>query len=562
MEGKREEFSIKTVSYMLSETCKEQELNVYSSVRQNSDTFCPSILGTNPGHDGGVAFLRNHSLVFSLEAEKDSNPRHMHTTGMLLLSALQKIDHLPDAVASSGWTRDDFLGGDIGAGYFGFGDHVTVNRPLSMFGNETLLFETTHERSHIFCSYGMSAFLQGEPCYMLLYEGEIGAFYEIDERVHINRIASVMEAPGYKYSFLFDLADPQCSFGATHNLDSAGKLMAIAGYSTNATPTADESRIIQAILTDVTPPRTDKNSFKWSPYLNCGVTSPMFLELAGKFSNALFSVFHDYARKHLVKGYPLLIGGGCGLNCDWNTRWRNTRLFRDVFVPPVTNDSGSAIGAAVEAQYRLDGCAKISWDVYSGENFVEDGEPAGLTRYSLNYDELVRLLAQDKVLAWVQGRYEIGPRALGNRSLLAAPFRKQMKDRLNRIKQREFYRPIAPVCLEEDAKTLFGLDGASPYMLHFQRVRDPNLEAITHVDGSARVQTVSSSGNLELYTLLKAFKKLTGYGVLCNTSLNHRGKGFINSMSELAKFVHQRGVDAIVVGSNLYVPSGRGRSTK
>ncbi len=159
------------------------------------------------------------------------------------------------------------------------------------------------------------------------------------------------------------------------------------------------------------------------------------------------------------------------------------------------------------------------------------------------------------MIAWVQGKSEIGPRALGNRSLLASPFRASTRERLNRIKQREWYRPIAPVCLQEDANRLFGLNGGSPFMLYFQPVYAPELQAITHVDGSARVQTVSRDQNPALYDLLVAFKRRTGFGVLCNTSLNRKGQGFINRNSELFAYARENEIDAVVVNSRCYLPT-------
>ncbi len=125
-----------------------------------------------------------------------------------------------------------------------------------------------------------------------------------------------------------------------------------------------------------------------------------------------------------------------------------TRLFPEVFVPPVANDSGSAIGTAIDAQFHLTGNPKIDWNVYSGLNFITTG-PFDLVQYDLyetNYEMIADMLANDLIIGWVSGKYEIGPRALGNRSILAAPFQESTRVRLNEIKQRKQFRPIAPVC--------------------------------------------------------------------------------------------------------------------
>lgn len=161
------------------------------------------------------------------------------------------------------------------------------------------------------------------------------------------------------------------------------------------------------------------------------------------------------------------------------------------------------------------------------------------------------MLAHDLILGWVNGKYEIGPRALGNRSILAAPFQVHTRVRLNEIKQREQFRPIAPVCLEEAARW-FGCDQASPFMLYTYRAQTDALAAVTHVNGTARIQTVSAETNRHMYDLLSAFKVRTGYGILCNTSLNFKGRGFINKIDDLSIYVIEHKLDGFVVEDKAY----------
>ena len=519
------------------------------------------ILSVNPAHDGAVVILEDRKLRLSCESEHDSHPRHLPATAYLLLNIMSKLDKMPAVIATSGWTKGGLSHQSTGLPYKGVEDHLVSVRPINLVGQETLLFESTHERSHIFCSYGLSPFSQGEPCYVLVWEGDIGSFYELDKDLHIRQLGPVLPCPGYKYSFLYDLADPTAPAG-TWRLDTAGKLMALAAFSSRTEPTSLERRVIDQIFRDVAPPVTDKQPFKDTPYFNCGVTNPAFRELVKVFSEALFENFYSYAKQHLSKGYPLVISGGCGLNCEWNSRWRDSGLFSDVFVPPVTNDAGTALGSAIEAQFALTGSAKIAWTVYSGEEFRFDENADDFQELPLDYDKLAAFLAEDKVVAWAQGRCEIGPRALGNRSLLAPPFHKATRDRLNVIKHREWYRPIAPVCLEEDAERLFGLRGSSPYMLYFQPSVAPQLEAVQHVDKSARVQTVSRQQNPALHELLLAFKRHTGFGVLCNTSLNRNGMGFLNQSSDLFAFVRERKIDAAIIGSRWFLPVAQRASSE
>ena len=230
-------------------------------------------------------------------------------------------------------------------------------------------------------------------------------------------------------------------------------------------------------------------------------------------------------------------------------------IHSEIFVSPVANDSGSAIGTAIDAQFHYTGNPKIDWNVYSGLGFDSVGsfDMAQYDLYEADDEMIADMLANDLILGWVNGKYEIGPRALGNRSILAAPFRDSTRIRLNEIKQREQFRPIAPVCLEEEASQWFGCDHSSPHMLYTYSTKTDALAAVTHVNKTARIQTVSSATNRSLYNLLIAFKARTGYGVLCNTSLNFNGKGFINKIDDLSLYAVKHNLDGFVIEGRSYI---------
>jgi hydroxymethyl cephem carbamoyltransferase len=427
------------------------------------------------------------------------------------------------------------------------------------------VFSSSHERSHLLASYGMSDLSNGEPCYVLIWEGSIGNIYAFGQGARVTDCFPVMEDPGNKYSFLYALADPAypTSGRGMFPREYAGKLMALAAYSDGEPCRTEESDFIDSVLKESQISlTTTKEAYSSSCIYNVGVESATFKRVVRHFSDALFARFYRRAQEVCTVGRPLLIGGGCGLNCDWNSRWRDCGLFSNVFVPPCPNDSGSAIGTAIDAQLYYTGNAKIHWDVYAGASFVQDCRPSTslFSAHSATADRVAIELERGAVLAWVQGRYEIGPRALGNRSILASPFDASMRTRLNGIKQREHFRPIAPVCAEDDVSDYFEWSGPSPHMLYFQRVIAQTLGAVTHVDGTARVQTVSALGNARLFELLKEFKTLTGYSVLCNTSLNFSGRGFINTMGDLIEFVQSRRLTGFVVDKTLFLRRDRGVS--
>jgi predicted NodU family carbamoyl transferase len=516
------------------------------------------ILSYNPGHDGAVALLRDGHLESSIEAEKDSNYRYTPVGSRELLDAFSRLERVPDVLCTGGWWPGEArpTGSQPHVGYRGIArDGITVDR-RRLIGKSVPFFSSSHERSHLLCGFGMSPFPQGSPCYALVWEGAIGAFYEIDPDVNITLISDVMNEPGNRYALAYGLADPTFPKNAPFSrFSDAGKLMALASFSRRSTPTADEEKLMTFLLSSQHVRLDLYDRLESSPYYNIGADDIEFRNFAGIFSDRIFETFHRFAEENLRKGLPLVISGGCGLNCDWNTKWRQTGIFSDVFVPPVANDSGSAIGTAIDAQLHFTGDAKIEWNVYSGLSFRTDSAvaPGRYDVWNASYEEVAHMLSSGLILGWVSGRYEIGPRALGNRSILAAPFDDSTRVRLNEIKQREQFRPIAPVCLEADAARWFDCDHESPFMLFTYQANTDALAAVTHVNGTARIQTVSPSTNTRLYELLVAFKARTGYGVLCNTSLNFNGKGFINNLTDLDTYTVDHELDGFVVEGRAYL---------
>lgn len=516
------------------------------------------ILSYNPGHDGAIAYVQDGQLIVSIEAEKNSNYRYSPVSSHDVFAALGELDETPEVICTGGWwpREEHQLGSAAHTGYRGVGKSDVVVGTRRLFGKPVRYFSSSHERSHLLCAFGMSNLPKGTACYALVWEGAIGAFYEIDSELNVTLLADVLNEPGNRYTSIYGLADPTFPKNAPFSrFSDAGKLMALASFSNRRTPSAEERRLMGFLLDSPHVQLSMYEELEQSRYYNVGVDDSEFRNFAGIFSDKIFDIFYEFAKTNMAKKLPLVIAGGCGLNCDWNTKWRATDLFPEVFVPPVANDSGSAIGTAIDAQFYFTGNPKINWSVYSGLEFITDGtvDLMQYDRYETNYEMIADMLASELVFGWVSGKYEIGPRALGNRSILAAPFQESTRVRLNEIKQREQFRPIAPVCLEEEAVRWFDCDRASPFMLFTHRVRTSALAAVTHVNGTARVQTVSLATNRRLHELLIAFKARTGYGVLCNTSLNFNGRGFINRISDLSAYAIEHKLDGFVVEDQAYI---------
>jgi predicted NodU family carbamoyl transferase len=518
------------------------------------------ILSFNPGHDGAFAYLEDGHLVASIEAEKHSRYRYSPLSVSDVFSVLGELKEIPHVLCTGGWWPSDthLSEQQLIAGYRGVNSSDFIVGQKRLLGKTVEYFSSSHERSHLLCAFGMSNLPKGTPCYALLWEGVIGAFYKIDSELNLTKLADVMPEPGHRYALLYALADPTFdkSVADFSRISDAGKLMALASFSKRSKPSDEEEKIIAFLMQDCLHLRPKEcEVLRHCQHYNVGLDDPEFRNFAGIVSNRIFERFYHFAQLNMKRGMPLLITGGCGLNCDWNTKWKETNLFSDVFVPPVANDSGSAIGTAIDAQFHFTGNPKIDWNVYAGLAFVanEAFDASLFDECETNFAMLADMLASDLIIGWVNGKYEIGPRALGNRSILASPFRDSTRVRLNEIKQREQYRPIAPVCLEEDAAKWFGCNQPSPFMLYTHLVSTEALAAVTHVNGTARIQTVSPVSNSHLHELLVAFKARTGYGVLCNTSLNFKGRGFINDIAELTAFTTEHKLDGFVIEGRSYM---------
>jgi len=264
----------------------------------------------------------------------------------------------------------------------------------------------------------------------------------------------------------------------------------------------------------------------------------------------------------------LCIAGGVGLNCVANGRIVREAGFDNVWIQPAAGDDGIAIGCAyyghleIQKKQRSFVMTHANLGRTYGEEDLREAMRAGLARLettSRKSDDIcaeaAKLLAEGNVLGWFQGRSEFGPRALGNRSLLADPRTPEMKDKLNkRVKHRQAFRPFAPIVIAERAAEIFEGDEESPFMLVAKAVRPEwrdKIPAIVHVDGTARVQTVRRESNERLYRLLEEFYALTGVPVLLNTSFNVKGEPIVETPRDAVGCFLSTGIDHLVVHDTL-----------
>ena len=307
--------------------------------------------------------------------------------------------------------------------------------------------------------------------------------------------------------------------------------------------------------------------------------------------------------KRLTNSDNLCMAGGVALNCVANGKLLRENIFNNIWIQPASGDAGGALGAALAAEYIygkttriVDGVNDTMQGSFLGPEYSDTDTIADLKQYAPVYkqaataDELCNdvseLIASGHVVGWCQGRAEFGPRALGNRSILADPRNPAMQQKLNlKIKQREGFRPFAPSVAEEDGTKYFDIDVPSPYMLFVADVKKnlwkplpadydrmpmmdrlyvqrSELPAITHVDLSARVQTVSAVTNPLYHRLIKAFEAKTGCRVLINTSFNVRGEPPVLTPAYAYRCFMTTDMDVLAIGSLLFMKAEQPKWTE
>lgn len=369
------------------------------------------------------------------------------------------------------------------------------------------------------------------------------------------------------------------------------KLMGLASYGTDSERVRHYIRLIRRHLIDLRPDgsfllnmdyfayATDlrmTNEVAWNrlfgvaPRLAGQALAEEYVDLAYAAQAVTEEAVVRLARtaRRLTGCTDLVMAGGVALNCVANGRIEKEGIFERLWIQPAAGDAGGALGAAYAVRHIYHGKERLCRQPdalaygYLGPSFSDRQVAAFIrkkgveARYlpdgTLEHEAAARL-QEGRIVGWFQGAMEWGPRALGNRSILADPRRAEMKDRLNRaVKFRENFRPFAPSVLEEDASLYFDGKDFSPYMLKVAPVSPAYraiLPAITHVDGTARIQTVSCRSNPRFHALLEAFKAQTGYGVLVNTSFNVRGEPIVCTPEDAYRCFMHSGMDFLALGN-------------
>lgn len=542
------------------------------------------ILGIKTSHDGALALIDNGRLIFSWEMEKIKNNNRIEAFNLTMQEVEEILNSYGyslrniDTVAIDGWRNDKqtVLQSEKEEEVSiikeaKLGDNFLVDLKLAKYGvlvgkdenvlqsvNETVAAvgmsysSYMHVTGHLYCAYCTSPFAkQKEDAYILVWDGGMPPqlfFYNGKDGSVINHGQLFLMYGGVYPEFSFEF-EP---FSKIKGDDQAsGKLMAYIALGKVNDDLLKYFRLLYLELEASIGDNLTIRNVTWITRQFIARSKEHF-PTTGISNEDLLCTWHVFLENLLIErltekirslSHPtdnLCFVGGCALSIKWNSHIRDTGLFKNMFVPPFPNDAGSAIGAACSAMVDKTDNVVLEWNVYAGPDVV-DNEITKDTYFAKPFSvaDLAVLIAEtEEPVVVLNGRAELGPRSLGNRSIISAATPTYMKDLLNKVKGRESYRPVAPICLEAQAPIVFEPGTPDPYMLFEHMVREDwkeKVPAIVHLDGSARLQTVNEKENQMIFELLTRYYELTGVPLLCNTSANFKGKGFfpdINSVIE------------------------------
>ncbi|MCK1740158.1 nodulation protein NodU [Bradyrhizobium sp. 139] len=535
------------------------------------------ICGIKLTHDGAIALIEDGQLVFCVEQEKrGNNPRYQRIDNLdaiVVVLAEHGLDTRDvDQFVIDGWLGEaesqfDVISGAVpvtlkGAPYLErHAEDLLTSHDGSglMLKNRIFPYRSyPHVTGHVASAYCTSPFAKtGQPAFCLVWDGATSPRLYYVERRSARFLESLLPMFGRTYVVAgLHFGPYKRANRGWGDRSIAGKVMAYIALGS-----VDED--IVAVFRELYDERfaavfarrygADMNSQESMLAAVHDFFEASELRLKNKSPEDVLASFHSFVERRLVCEMAnalqrhscnpgpqnLCIAGGCALNIKWNSALRRSGLFDAVWVPPFPNDSGSAIGAACASVAAHEGFVPLEWSVYSGPDLLRSDVPPEWKALPCSMSELATILAGNKPVIFLTGRAELGPRALGSRSIVAAATSVGMKDHLNDIKLREHFRPVAPICLEDRAPDIFNPGTPDPYMLFDHQTRPEwrdKVPAVVHLDGSARLQTVPRTSQHRIAELLIEYEKVSGIPLLCNTSANLQGRGFFPDVAAACRW--------------------------
>jgi len=515
----------------------------------------------------GCAAIVSHGKTLSC-CEEERYTRDKHALGKLpvnAISAALKINNISMRM--------------IKAVFVSSASHPDLKKRVELylkhyFGHSPDLHMIDHQLSHLASAYYPSGFSES----MLLSIDGFGDFKSMASAIGKNGKIEILETKDISQS-LGIFYQVMTQFLGFNGAGDEYKLMGLSAYGK---PGVDLSSII----------KISNNDYSINAdYLKRDISlknmfepryGPKLIELFGQprrkgeplsdhhkdiafavqdsFEKAVITIVKRMYQKTKLRN--LCMAGGCALNCVTNMKLLNLDFIDNLYVQPAATDQGLALGAILYGSSEAGIKPKkipnyYLGSEYSNENIKSALELSGAKYFQLNNKDISKLASESlkngKIIALYQGRSEFGPRALGNRSILANAIIPDIKDQINkRIKFREEFRPFAPAVLAESANKIFSINQPSPFMTITSNVKKEwrnKIPGIVHVDGTARIQTVDEEQNKIFYSILKEFEKKTGIPVLVNTSFNIKGEPIVETPLDAIRTFYSCGLDELYIGN-------------
>jgi len=558
---------------------KRQFFKKFKKNEWQEDTM--KVLGLNGwierGHDGGASLIIDGKLISAVEEERFINLRHAYDK--------MPIESIKWILNEAKITLDDIdsinFGWDYPSLYKMLNKEFMTKEEFSkhLFGTEKYANKINYVPHHLAHSY--SAFYPSnyKKALSLVIDGQgeiMGtSIYQAERDKEMTLLMESKVSLGYFYSAItkhvgFHVGEE----GKTMGLASYGKPIFASELSKYINQNGGKLWCVFEIE-KVSKDEEDVTINKWTEIL-----STILPVKQGKIISIEDSIM-DYANlarsaqevlENILTGLityyynqtkigNVVISGGVGLNCPSTSAIEMLPFIKDVFVQPAANDGGISLGAAIKGALDLKDKVKIEMIPYTGSSYNNDEILNELQNYKVKYNfeksiekKIAQLLAQDKIVANFQGGFEYGPRALGNRSLLASPKTKEMWAKMNILKGREVWRPLAPAVLFDKQAKFFSYKKFSPFMTKNCYVLEDKIEklwAITHVDGTARIQSVTKRYNSRFYKIIKEYYKLTKIPVVINTSFNVKAQPIVRTPKEAIESAMKMNLDYLSIGNYL-----------
>ena len=521
-----------------------------------------NILGLNLGHDGSAAVVLNGKLVVAATQEKFTKVKKDSGISADLINhvldeagiSLEQIDAIAlaeyykensggifdiyDSKGKINNTREEILDGN----YSIF--------PGELLGVRIPVYVVSHHMAHAASAFYTSN-LEEALCITL---DSSGGSIDGNSSISIGRGTQLeyKECPGLMVGTAYSVFTENLELGPPYI--KAGSTMGLAAYA------SPSKSIVKNIKKHVEESYNVKDYFGhygklWYQSYSGSHEKP-YESFEGRqaaadvqyvFENAVMDMITKAKKKYKIDN--LCLSGGSFLNCNVNSIIRDSKLFKNIYHFPACGDDGLCVGAALYISHHEFEQARVAYEekdvAYLGKKYPTVAPP---------YKKVAKILSRGGIVAWFMGSSEYGPRALGHRSLLADPRNFHNREIINfSIKKREWFRPFAPSVLEEHAGEWFEPGSPSPFMLYTQKVKRPQeVPAITHIDNTARIQTVNEEFNPEYYKLIKEFYKITGVPMILNTSLNGNGQPILETEEDALDFFEKnKEVDALVLNGKL-----------